>query len=170
MSRRVLTAIAAVACAMVAAAPAWGVVASDPNDVAGGLDLRSVTATLGGSGLLTVTVRTWDPWSNGTLPAGSPNRLFVLFDVDSDGVTDYKARLLSDAGTLIALITGQGQAFEPVPVQRPSGAKARFAFPADVILLNGHVGVAARSVYKGGPCASACKDRAPDASWLEVVA
>lgn len=81
----------------------------------------------------------------------------------------YRARIVSEDGSLHALITGEGQAYEPVPVQRPNAQTARFQFPAGIFLLNAHVDVAPRSVCTGGSCAPARKDRAPDSGWLTVT-
>lgn len=168
--RRLLAAAGALAGALVLAVPAAGTTITDPNDVAGKLDLRSVAGTQSESGLLTVTIKTWGKWTNGVLPAsGSVNRLHVLFDTDLDGATEYRARIVSVGGALVAVISGQGQNYEPLPVTRVSGTTVRFTFPADAVESEDEdVQVAARSKYKGSGCSTACKDRAPNSGWLLV--
>lgn len=168
MRRRLALALLAVVALPAAAAAAWGASASDPNDTPGKLDLRTVTATRSASDIVTVTVRTWDSWQKGDLPqSGSPNRLLVLFNTDADGTAEYTARIVNLGGSLVALLSGQGQQFEPLPVTRPSGAKARFVFPADVLVdPDEDLGVAARSIYKGGLCSVPCTDRAPNTGFV----
>jgi hypothetical protein len=156
---------------LVTAGAALAAYATDPNDTAGKLDLRRVTGTRT-AGIVTVTVRTWDSWQKGVLPqAGSPNRLFVLFDADGDGAAEYRARVVNAGGALVALLTGEGQQFEPVPITRSSGVQIRFSFPTDVLVdADETFAVAARSVYQGGLCSTACLDRAPNTGWIDVPA
>ena len=161
---RLLSRRLALGAAVVVGAAALAATVSDPNDVSGKLDLRSVTATRSG-GLITVTVRTWDSWTNSVVGQASANRLFVLFDPDLDGTTEYKGRILYSGGALILLVTGQGQAYEPVAVTRLSGTKVSFTFPVDVLVsVDDDLQVAASSRYLG------VKDRAPDSGWLLVPA
>lgn len=162
-------AVLAVLVALVATTSAWAASAGDPNDTPGKLDLRTVAGVRGETGLLTVTLTTWNAWSNGILPAsGSPNRLFALFSTDGDNAVEYQARIVSVGGALVAVVSGQGNQFEPVPVTRLSGTKVRFTFPEDVLVgPSDPLGLAARSVFHGvSVCLGTCTDRAPDSGFL----
>ena len=172
MRRRISLALLALAIGLGVPAAAWAASASDPIDTLGKLDLRSFKVTRSASEILTVTVRTWDSWQKTILPAtGSPNRLFVLFNTDADGSAEYKARIVNLGGSLVALLSGQGQQFEPIPVTRPSDTQARFVFPADVLVdADEDLGVAVRSIYQGGLCSASCIDRAPNTGWVTVPA
>ena len=172
MTRRRFAVLAAVLVALVAATSAWAASIGDPNDTPGKLDLRTVTGVRSEAGLLTVTLRTWGTWPNSALPAnGSPNRLFALFSTDGDNAVEYQARIVSVGGALVAVVSGQGNNFEPVPVTRLSGSKVRFTFPEDVLVDHeGPLRIAARSVFRGGSaCSDACSDRAPDSGFLLLV-
>jgi hypothetical protein len=171
MTRRRFT-VLAVLVALVTATSASAASIGDPNDTPGKLDLRTVTGVRSQAGLLTVTLRTWNSWSNGTLPASnSPNRLYALFSIDADNAVEYQARIVSVGGALVAVVSGQGNQFEPVPVTRLSATKVRFTFPEDVLVgPNEPLRVAARSVFRGGSaCPGACTDRAPNSGFLVVV-
>lgn len=168
MRRRSSLALLSLVIGLLVPSAAWAVFATDPNDTPGKLDLRRVTATRSAAEILTVTVRTWDGWQKSILPqTGSPNRLFVLFSTDADGSIEYKARIVNLGGSLVALLSGQGQQFEPIPVTRPSSAHVRFAFPADVLVdADENLGVAARSIYQDGLCPASCSDRAPNTGLI----
>jgi hypothetical protein len=165
-------AVLAVLVSLVTATSAWAASVGDPNDTPGKLDLRTVTGVRSEAGLLTVTIRTWNAWSNSTLPAsGSPNRLFALFSTDGDNAVEYQARIVSVGGALVAVVSGQGNQFEPVPVTRLSGTRIRFTFPEDVLVGHDYpLRLAARSVFRGtSVCLGACTDRAPNSGWLVLV-
>jgi hypothetical protein len=170
---RLLAFAAASVAALALAATATGATLSDPNDVSGKLDLRTLTGR-SSSGLVTVTVRTWGTWANSVLASPGPNRLVVLFDTDLDGASEYRARIARVGSALVALLSGQGSSFEPIPVTKVNGATARFSFPQDVFAEavespDESLRLAATSTYKGSSaCTTACKDRAPDAGWLFV--
>ena len=70
------------------------------------------------------------------------------------------------------MIAGQGQAFEPVPVERPEDATAQFVHPVDVFFVvlgqeevesDVDIQLAFESVVEGA------KDRAPDRGWMLVA-
>jgi hypothetical protein len=169
MSRTSRTlALAAVTAAVAGAVTALAAV-TDPNDVAGKLDLKTVGGTEH-QGLVTLSVSTYGPWSKANLPAsGSANRLVVLIDTNGNDTADYRARIVRSGSALVALLSGRGSQFEPIPV-RKVGNRARFTFPDDVLEPSAsNVRVAAHSVYKGGACATACVDRAPNAGFATVA-
>lgn len=156
--------------ALVLAAPAAAATVVDADDTAGSLDLRKVTAVSGASSVK-VTVTTWGSWSSSVL-APATNRFVVLFDSDLDGVAEYRGRIVTSGGALVVLLSGQGNAYEPLPVQRPGGKKLSFTIPTDVMGAQGaDIQVAAKTRYRNsGSCAVACKDRAPNSGWLFVPA
>jgi hypothetical protein len=149
-------------------------IATDPKDVGGKLDLRSVKAVRDGS-LLRLTISTYGPWaskllqSSGKGPSGprpGVNALTVYYDVNGDGTTDFTGRIVYKGG-LYLWITGKGQAFEPVPVSRPSSSSASFTHPVDVLFPAGATGrktlrLAVVSLYRK-------RDRAPNHGWIPVV-
>jgi hypothetical protein len=143
----------------------------DPDDVDGQLDIRDLNAKRT-SGLLAVSLTTYEPWSSNVLvgPApnrAGPNRLVILYDVNLDGVTDYRGKIVFVDGTLSLSITGRGQAFEAIPVERPNNVTAQYVHPADVFFPSGSskkdIQIQARSLYNGQ------QDKAPgDGMWLGV--
>jgi hypothetical protein len=172
MNRLPLGFLAALAGALALASSAFTATVSDPNDVPGKLDLRSVTAT-SSSGFVRVTVRTWNTWTNAVLASPGPNRLVALFDTNLDGTSDYRGRILRSGGMLIVLLSGQGSSFEPLPVERVNGSTVRFSFPQDIVAeevesMDESLQVAAKSTFKGSACPAACTDRAPGSGWLFV--
>ncbi len=167
--RRLLWALGLVAVvALAAVSPAAAVTATDPDDTAGKLDVRTIISTSTASSV-TVTIRTWGPWSTDVLASGK-NRLAVLFDSDLDGVADYRGRIVKSGGVLVLLLSGQGNSYEPLPVKRPGSKAVSFTVPTDVMGTAGaDLQVTATSRYRdSGSCAVACKDRAPDSGWLLV--
>ena len=111
----------------------------DPDDVTSPLDLESVSAVRTGD-LLAVSLRTYEEWGDEVLSAPrldqpGPNRLVVAYDVDLDGKRDYIGEIVFAEGALSLVIQGLGQAFEPVPVERPDNRTAQFVHPVDVLFL-----------------------------------
>ena len=142
---------------------------TDPDDVSGELDIRDFKANQG-NGLITVTLSTFDPWDPSVLAGNplspGPNTMTVLYDVDLDGKTDYRAKLIFAGGRLSAFISGSGSQFEPIPVHRPNGSTVRLTHPVDIFTKlppNGDLQLRAQTVFAGE------EDRAPDdGQWLGV--
>jgi hypothetical protein len=135
--------------------------AEDPNDV-DFLDLASVSAVRQGD-LLAVSLTTYEEWDETNL-----ERLSVLYDTDLDGAANYFGHfsLAKDAPTL--MISGENQAFEPVPVERPDDRTAQFVHPLDGLFIPAgdspafNIRVAVESTFEGET------DRVPDSGWLPV--
>jgi hypothetical protein len=150
--------------------------AEDPDDVTSPLDLESASAVRTGD-LLAVSMTTYEEWgaevlSSPRLDRPGPNRLTVLYDIDLDGRADYTGKIIFAEGALSVVIAGRGQAFEPVPVERPDDATAQFVHPVDVLFVvlgqeevESDVDIQLRfeSVVEGA------KDRAPDRGWMLVA-
>jgi len=150
--------------------------AEDPDDVTSPLDFESVSAVRTGD-LLAVSVTMYEEWgdevlSSPRLDRPGPNRLTVLYDIDLDARADYTGEIIFAEGALSVLIAGRGQAFEPVPVERPEDATAQFVHPVDVFFVvlgqeevESDVDIQLRfeSVVEGA------KDRAPDRGWMLVA-
>jgi len=142
---------------------------TDPDDVSGPLDIRDFEALQHG-GAIAITISTYDTWSSNVLAgdplAPGPNTMTVLYDVDLDGKTDYRARIVFAGGRLSAFISGSGSQFEPVRVRRPADFTATFAHPVDIFTKlppHGDIQLRAQTVYAGE------EDRAPaDGQWLGV--
>jgi hypothetical protein len=150
--------------------------AEDPDDVTSPLDLESASAVRTGD-LLAVSMTTYEEWgaevvSSPRLDRPGPNRLTVLYDIDLDARADYTGKIIFAEGALSVVIAGRGQAFEPVPVERPDDATAQFVHPVDVFFVvlgqeevESDVDIQLRfeSVVEGA------KDRAPDRGWMLVA-
>jgi hypothetical protein len=111
----------------------------DPDDVTSPLDLESVSAVRTGD-LLAVSLTTYEEWEDEVLSAPrlgrpGPNRLVIAYDVNLDGKRDYIGEIVFAEGALSLVIEGLGQAFEPVPVERPDNSTAQFVHPVDVLFL-----------------------------------
>ena len=150
--------------------------AEDPDDVTSPLDFESVSAVRTGD-LLAVSVTMYEEWGDDVLSSprldrpGS-NRLTVLYDIDLDARADYTGEIIFAEGALSVVIAGRGQAFEPVPVERPEDATAQFVHPVDVFFVvlgqeevESDVDIQLRfeSVVEGA------KDRGPDRGWMLVA-
>ena len=154
----------------VALVAAGATAVSDPNDVAGKLDLKSAKAVAKGQ-LLRLTIGTWDPWSSKVLVGlgslAGRNRLIVLYDVNGDHVADYTGRIVYRNGRLSLWITGRGNQYEPVPVSRPSRTAVTYTHPVDVLFTKPsqtRLNIAVTSTYAGA------RDRMPDApGWMAVT-
>src|SRR5437764_47323 len=128
-----LVAMAAVAGLCLQALPASASTGSttDPNDVAGKLDLNTLSFTKSGkTAPLMITVTTYDRWRSRVL-RDHVNRLAVWIDTNHDGMRDFTARIKKTAGHLEVLISGSGSSFEPLPATRPNRKTVRFTIPGD---------------------------------------
>ena len=142
---------------------------TDPDDVSGSLDIRDFKASQQG-GLIVITISTYDPWSSSVLAGDpldpGPNTMTVLYDVNLDGKTDYRAKLVYAGGRLSAFISGSGSQFEPLKVRRTDASTATFAHPVDIFTKlppKGDIQLRAQTVFAGE------EDRAPDdGQWLGV--
>jgi hypothetical protein len=141
-------------------------VAEDLNDVGGPLDLERASAVRTGD-LIAVSITTYEPWEDDLLTGprldkqGS-NRLTVLYDTDLDERADYTGKIIFAEGALSLVISGQGQAFEPVPAERPDDATAGAVHPVDIFRVETDIQVAVESSAVG------FKDRIPTEGWLLV--
>ncbi len=142
---------------------------NDPDDVDGQLDIRDLNATRTGD-LVAVSLKTYDPWSSNVLVGSpvkvGPNRLTVYYDLDLDGHADRRGRIIFAGNKLSVFLSGGGQQFEAVPVERPNDVTAQYVHPVDIFLVNASsdvdIQIRAESFYNGQ------KDRAPDQGWIKV--
>lgn len=149
--------------------------ALDPDDVEGPLDLKEVEFVRSGD-LLMTTIETWDPWDDSVLESPSllvpgPNRLTLFYDVDLDGRIDYRGRFIFSEAALFLVISGRGQNFEPVPVERVGETIVSVVHAVDVFFVvlgeeeiesGVDLQLSVRSQFEGVP------DRAPDEAWIRV--
>jgi hypothetical protein len=144
----------------------------DGDDVGGKLDLRRLVADKEfPGGPLTVTVATWLPWMDSVLRPSANNRLRLRLDSDGDGHADATARVRYAHGALIVDISVAGTVTDIVPGERPNGRAVSFSIPPGTANPVGDLNVAASSVFRSGDrCQPACRDRVPDAGWVEVAA
>jgi hypothetical protein len=142
---------------------------NDPDDVDGQLDIRDLNATRTGD-LIAVSLKTYDPWSSNVLVGSpvkvGPNRLTVYYDLDLDGRADRRGRVIFAGNKLSVFLSGGGQQFEAVPVERPNDVTAQYVHPVDIFFVNGSsdvdIQIRAESFYNGQT------DRAPDHGWIKV--
>lgn len=150
--------------------------AEDGNDVGGPLDLESASAVLTGD-LLAVSLTTHEPWDDAVvrgrrLDRPGSNRLTVLYDIDEDDRADYTGKIIFAEGALSLVIAGNGQAFEPVPVERPDDATAQFVHPVDVFfIVAGQAEIESETDIQVAVESSAVgfKDRIPADGWILVA-
>jgi hypothetical protein len=150
--------------------------AGDGNDVGGPLDLESASAVSTGD-LLAVSLTTHEAWDDAVvtgprLDRPGPNRLTILYDIDDDGRADYTGRIIFAEGALSLVIAGKGQAFEPVPVERPDDATAQFVHPVDVFfIVAGQAEIESETDIQVAVESSAAgfKDRIPADGWILVA-
>ncbi len=166
--RRILTTTTAVLLLLVQPAAAEQV--SDPNDVAGKLDLDTLTGTRDSNDLLTLRLTTFGDWSAGVLDSSGHNRIVILFNTDADAQTDYTGTVYAYGAKLTVYFEGSGQSFENLPVKHPNGHTIKMVVPMDVFVGGTDpIEIAAKSKFKSsGACPTACVDRIPDSDWLEV--
>jgi hypothetical protein len=151
-------------------------VAEDGNDVGGPLDLEVASAVRTGD-LLAVSVTTYEPWADEVLKGPrldrqGPNRLTVLYDIDLDGRADYTGKVIFAKGALSLVLAGEGQAFEPVPVERPDDATAQFIHPVDVFfIVAGEAEIASDADIQVAVESRALgfRDRIPARGWILVA-
>jgi hypothetical protein len=149
--------------------------ARDLNDVGGPLDLEVASAVRTGD-LLAVSVTMHEGWDDDVLAGPrldrqGPNRLTVLYDVDLDGRTDYRGKIIFAEGALSLVLEGEGQAFEPVPVERPDDATAQFVHPVDVFFVarEGEIHSDVDIQLAVESRALGFKDRVPAEGWILVA-
>lgn len=150
-------------------------IGQDQDDVEGPLDLKLVEARREGD-LIRLEFQMWEQWDDAVLESPSllvpgTNRLTLFYDVDLDGRIDYRGRFIFNEGVLSLVISGQGQAFEPVPVNRVDNDVISVVHAVDVFFValgeaeiesEVELQVAMRSEFEGVP------DRAPDEGWIRV--
>lgn len=142
---------------------------NDPDDVDGQLDIRDLNATRTGD-LIAVSLKTYDPWSSNVLVGSpvkvGPNRLTVYYDLDLDGRADRRGLVIFAGNKLSVFLSGGGQQFEAVPVERPNDVTAQYVHPVDIFFVNGSsdvgIQIRAESFYNGQT------DQAPDHGWIKV--
>ena len=150
-------------------------VAEDLNDVGGPLDLERATAVRTGD-LLAVSLTTYEAWEDDLLTGPSfdkqgPNRLTVLYDTDLDDRADYTGKIVFTEGALSLVIAGEGQAFEPIPAERPDDVTAGAVHPVDVFFVAlGEEEIESETDIQVAVESSAVgfKDRIPAEGWLLV--
>lgn len=143
---------------------AGAVQVTDPNDVPGPLDLELVRAVRSASGQpITFTIRTQAPFKK-TVLGPAANWVKVFLEVDADASADYVGTITLTGTTLSVFFSGQGNNFDPLPVQRPSLRTMRFTVPGGAPLApNGPVSMLVQSHYvNAGSCSTGCLDVAPN--------
>lgn len=150
---------------------AGGTSLTDPDDVAGKLDLATLSGTKSEDAApLKIRITTHENWAARLLRDSGRNRVWVLFNVDTDPEPEYRGEIVYTGGDLVMLIEGEGSSFEPLPVRHPDGHTLRTTVPGgSPPNPEGRVRIAARSRFVDeADCASGCRDRAPNGGWLLV--
>ena len=158
--------------ALVLALPASAEQVTDPDDVHGKLDLSLVTGNKADMDApLRVRIETYENWATSLLNWKGNNRVWILFNVDSDRKFEYVGTITSAKGDLGLNIEGSGSAFETLPVHHPDGHTLKTRIPGDSPPNpEGTVRIAVKSRYKTktGGCSDRCRDRAPNGGTLAV--
>jgi hypothetical protein len=167
MTRRsILTGLAVTAVSGAFVAAAFAASASDPKDAGPKLDLKRVSGSVN-SGLVTAKVGVYGTVNPANL-GGGLNKLVILFDSNENGTIDYRAKIRKSGAKLVAMLSGHGNQFEPLPVKRTGGTLS-ITFPADVVSKAGKtLRVAATSTYQAGAGQTKFVDRAPDTGWVNA--
>ena len=166
-----LVAVLSALALVLAATPAVAAQVTDPNDVAGKLDLKTlVVRKADARAPLVAKITTYENWTASLLKDSGKNRVYVLFDVDADRMAEYVGEISCSGGDLHMDISGQGSTFEPLPVKHPNGHTLKVVLPgSSPPNPKGTVWIAARSVFHDAvACSTACRDRIPDAGWVSV--
>lgn len=144
---------------------------TDPNDVAGKLDLELVKGVRTASGQpITFTIRMQAPFQKRVLGPAA-NWVKVFLNVDGDASVDYVGTIKKTGTTLSVFFRGQGDAFEALPVQRPNLRTLRFTVPGGPPLApNGQVSMIVLSHYVNTTtCNRGCLDVAPNSfAWITL--
>jgi hypothetical protein len=151
---------------------------SDPEDVAGKLDLARLRYEKNGPDRqMKVKLSTHEGW-NPALLAGTENKLRLMLDPDEDGSADYRGRFRKVAGRLKVVFRGVGdhlgEKFQPEKAHKPNPRTVVFTISGDGYALNpgGPVNMKAVSTFtqtlacdpaSGNP---PCVDRVPDTGWM----
>jgi hypothetical protein len=144
---------------------------TDPNDVAGKLDLELVKGVRSASGQpITFTIRMQAPFAKADLGPAS-NWVKVFLNVDVDANVDYVGTIKKTGTTLSVFFRGQGNNFEALPVLRPNLRTMRFTVPGGAPLApNGPVSMIVQSHYVNTTaCSLGCLDVAPNSfAWITL--
>lgn len=158
--------LVAVLLALALPAGAAEIATTDPDDVAGKLDLRELSFEAERNGAGFFTVKTHDAFGCNYLKKGKPNRLKLLFDDGRDGDVDLVGRFECMDGTLLMFLHGKesGNNYEPLKAKRPTRKVAKVAFQLDIAEFESDtMGVKVRSVdgTAEGCTDDPCKDGIP---------
>jgi len=144
---------------------------TDPNDVAGKLDLELVKGVRSASGQpITFTIRVQDPFAK-TVLGSAAKWVKVFLNVDGDANVDYIGTIKKTGTTLSVYFRGQGSNFEALPVHRPNLRTMRFTVPGGAPLApNGPVSMIVQSHYVNTTsCDMGCLDVAPNSfAWIAL--
>lgn len=144
---------------------------TDPNDVAGKLDLELVKGVRSASGQpITFTIRVQAPFPK-TVLGTAANWVKVFLNVDGDANVDYVGTVKKTGATLSVFFRGQGNAFDALPVVRPNLRTMRFTVPGGPPLApNGPVSMIVQSHYVNTTsCRMGCLDVAPNSfAWISL--
>jgi hypothetical protein len=164
IARRAVFVAALLALLPTAAGAGFAVGVSDPNDVPGKLDLELVRGVRTASGQpITFTIRMQAPFEKSVLGPAA-NWVKVFLNVDGDSNVDYIGTIKRTGATLSVFFSGQGNNFEPTPVQRPNLRTMRFTVPGGPPLApNGPVSMIVQSHFVNATsCTLGCLDAAPN--------
>jgi hypothetical protein len=144
---------------------------TDPNDVAGKLDLELVKGVRSASGQpITFTISVQAPFAK-TVLGPAANWVKVFLNVDADPNVDYVGTIKKTGTTLSVFFRGQGDAFEALPVHRPNLRTMQFTVPGGPPLApNGPVAMIVQSHYVNTTsCRMGCLDVAPNSfTWISL--
>jgi hypothetical protein len=164
------------ACALAILIGSTGAVSAtgSERDAGGKLDVRRATGVIDAAGSsLLVEVYTFDRWPRSVLRPDGPGRMVVRFDTDGDGAAEFRARVVFAGGILRILVTDRstGAVIGRVRARHPGRDSVRSSVPASVIPTGGGVRFLVRTRFRSrsAGCIPACRDRFPNAGWLDAT-
>lgn len=153
--------------AVAGGAQANALTVQDGNDVAGPLDIRSVSHSHAGTKLVH-TIRTFSGWGVGLLGPRTPNYFLLELNTDSDRPPERSILVFSSNGRLVASVFGPGPRHRylgTVAARHPNRKMLRLVIPRQRIGNPAGYKWQAFAYFKSkNACKSGCFDRAPNGS------
>lgn len=105
--RRIVAALLSAAALLWVAVPARAVALTDPDDLAGPLDVWEYSLRLDADvDLLEISFTTYEATTNRDLNVRGGNVVKLQFDIDEDGTADFVGRVQIAQGAVVLLLTG----------------------------------------------------------------
>jgi hypothetical protein len=160
----VLAAVVAASLVGVGAARAGVSTLADVDDVAGKLDIKSISEGHASHKRVTHTIRTFGAWGLGVIGPHTPNYFLLELSVDGDFAPERSVLVVANRGKLRAALFGPNSRFiAGLRATRPNRHSVRVFIPRRRLGNPAGYDWQAFSFFMApGACADTCKDRTPD--------